>query len=102
MNGKFNFRKFKLVFAEKVETFALVAFIFSLFLLDVNANIIGAYGKDISVNLLLGKRIFEIKRFWVGILFLGFCFFLLSTRTLYHPERKRKKTDIFFITIGIV
>lgn len=96
----FNFKKFKLVFAEKVETFALVAFIFSLFLLDVNANIIGAYGKDIKVNLLFGHTIPSTNMFWIGMLFLGFCFFLLSTRTIYHPQRKRKRMDVLFAVIG--
>lgn len=98
--NNFNFKKFKLVFAEKVETFALVAFIFSLFLLDVNANIIGAYGSDIKVNLLFGETIPATYMFWIGMLILGACFFLLSTRTIYHPKRKRKKTDIIFSVIG--
>lgn len=97
---RFNVKKFKFVFAEKVETFALVSFIFSLFLLDVNANIIGAYGPDIKVNLLFGKTILSTHMFWVGMLFLGFCFLLLTTRTLYHPERRRNRWDVFFAIFG--
>lgn len=99
---KINFKKFKLVFAEKVEMFALVAFIFSLFLLDVNANMIGSYGQEIEVNLLFGKTILATSLFWAGFLFLAFCQFLLSTRTIYHPKRKRKKSDIAFSVIGVI
>jgi hypothetical protein len=96
------FKKFKLVFAEKVEIFGIVGFVFSLFLLDVNANLIGAYGNAIKVNLLFGRTIASTTMFWLGFLLLCFCFLLMSARTLYHPKRKRVKLDLMFILIGIV
>ena len=59
------FKKFKLVFSEKLEMFALVSFIFSLFLLDVNANMMGAYGSDVTVNLFFGKSLSAAFLFWL-------------------------------------
>lgn len=95
-------RKYSLIFAEKLEMFGLMGFIFALFLLDVNANLIGAYGNAIPVNLLFGKTVPATFMFWLGILFLGSCLFILATRTLYHPLRKHHKLDIFGIIIGTI
>lgn len=96
------FKKFKLIAAEKTEMFGLIGFIFSLFLLDVNANLIGAYGQEIQVNLLFGRTIASTSMFWLGFLLLCFCFFLLATRTHYHPLRKRIKWDLTFSVVGII
>jgi heme/copper-type cytochrome/quinol oxidase subunit 4 len=101
--GKIEKRKrLKLIFAEKLEMFAIVSFIFSLFLLDVNANLIGAYGPEISVNILFGSSVKAVQMFWVGLFLLAIFQFLLSTRTLYHSERKRKHWDFFFSLLGII
>jgi heme/copper-type cytochrome/quinol oxidase subunit 4 len=101
-NKEINKAKLKLIFAEKLEMFAIVSFVFSLFLLDVNANLIGAYGTEISVNILFGSTVKAVQMFWVGLLLLAVFQFLLSTRTFYHPERKRKKTDFIFSLFGII
>ena len=95
-------KKFKLIFAEKLEVFGLVGFIFSLFLLDVNANMIGSFGQEVQVNLLFGKTLASVDLFWVGFFLLTLCFLLLGARTMYHPKRNRVKMDLTFSALGVV
>jgi len=95
-------RKKRSKFPDKLEIFALVMFIFALFLLDVNANLIGAYGPDIQANVIAGKTIDATSAFWGG--FIGACvfFLLIVTRSMYNPKKKFTGGDLFFTIVGIV
>lgn len=95
-------KKIKLLAAEKTEMFGLMGFIFALFLLDVNANMIGSYGQEIKVNLLFGSTIAATHMFWLGFLVVLFCFGLLATRSMYHPFRNRKRADLVVSIFGII
>jgi len=96
-----NWKKVKMIFADKVNMASLLLFILSLFLLDVNANIIGAYGNDIKVNFIRGIKFDATSMFWLGFIAAAFFFFLVSTRSLYH-KRKYPRMDLFFAVIGSV
>lgn len=96
-----NWKKAKAVFADKVNMAALLFFILSLFLLDVNANVIGAYGQDIQVNFIRGIKFYATSMFWLGFIAASFFFFLVSTRSLYH-KRKYPRLDLFFAVIGSI
>jgi len=94
--------KRKLNLAEKIEVISLILFIFSLFLLDVNANLIGAYGNETNVNLINGKTIRATTMFWLGFLGSLICLLALGTRRSYNKDRKRKVLDYFFLILGII
>ncbi len=93
--------KAKRIFADKLNMISLVFFILSLFLLDVNANIIGAYGKDVQVNFISGIKFQATSMFWLGFICAAFFFFLVSTRSLYY-KRKYPRMDLFFAMVGAV
>lgn len=97
---KFNLKKFKYTAADKTEVLSLLLWVLSLFLLDVNANLIGAYGSDTYVNLLFGKTIPATTMFWTGFLGAAFFFTLIATRKLYHPKHKKNRFDVFFTVVG--
>lgn len=99
-DGK-NWKKTKKILADKVNMISLVLFILSLFLLDVNANIIGAYGHDVKVNFIAGIKFDATSMFWLGFICAAFFFFLVSTRSLYH-KRKYPRLDLFFAVIGAI
>lgn len=94
-------KKTKKILADKINMISLVFFILSIFLLDVNSNMIGAYGKDIQVNFIAGIKFYATSMFWLGFIAAAFFFFLVSTRSLYH-KRKYPKLDLFFAVIGAI
>lgn len=96
--------KLKILLARKVEVLSMVFFILAIFLLDVNANVIGAYGQGITVNIINGIRYPATTMFWAGFIAACLFFIILATRTIYHPLKARstlrKKFDLIFGIIG--
>jgi len=94
--------KFKKFLVDKLELFSLLFFILSIFLIDVNLNMIGSYGLDVLVNFFNGIKFLSSSMVWLGFLFAGFFFFLICIRSLY----KRRKTltifDSIFGAIGVI
>jgi len=101
-SSKLKVRKFKSLLADKILMLSLILFIFSLFILDVNANNIGAYGLDTQVNLIRGERIPATTMFWTGFIGACFFFFLTTIRSLYHKKKYPSKLDLFFGLIGVI
>lgn len=100
-NKQSKLRKFAKKFANKMSLLALIVFILSLFLLDVNANLIGAYGPKILVNFIKGIKLPATSMFWLGFLGAAVSFLIFSTRSMYLPKMYNKKIDFIFALVGI-
>ena len=99
---KRKWNKFKDISANKAEVLALVLFILSIFLLDVNANIIGAYGPDVNVNIIEGIRIPSTWFFWIGFLGALVFFLILALRQKYRKKKYNSFFETLFIIVGTV
>ena len=91
----------KYVVADKIEVFALVMWVFSLFLMDVNHNLIGAYGNATLVYLIQDK-VASTSMFWIGFFACCIFFATVAFRSKYHPKHYFKKLDIIFTITGIL
>ena len=88
------------VFLKKLEMFSVIVFIFSLFLLDVNANMLMAYGKEVMVTVFGDIFVASTSMFWLGFL-IGLASFLTFTMTsIVMRKGALKKLDVFFAIIG--
>ena len=92
-------KKNKGVFADRIEVFFILLFVFALFLLDVNANLIASYGVETNVPVLMGRIVGATSMFWLGFLVAMVSFFVFSIRSVYRKS-KLKKWDLFFSLIG--
>lgn len=90
------------MFFDKVEILSVVLFILAIFLMDVNLNIISAYGVETRVTVLNDLRLDSVSLFWLGFIASLFFFFLVSIRSLYKRQRHLTKFDITFGAIGVV
>jgi magnesium-transporting ATPase (P-type) len=88
--------------ADKTLILSVLVFVFALFLLDVNANLIGAYGQDTQVNLFNGRTVPATYMFWTGFIFLLLSFLVMALRSMYHPKGYPSKLDILFSIIGVL
>ena len=95
-------RKFIFTLSEKFEILVILIFILSLFLLDVNANLIGAYGKDIPVHIYKEKTVPATSMFWLGFISAFVCLIFLGTRNKYNIRRRRVTLDLIFLIFGII
>lgn len=92
----------KRVLADKVNMISLVCFILSLFLLDVSANNIAAYGIDVTEGFYQGMEVRATDTFWFGFIGAAFFFFLVAIRSLYMRRRYPSKLDLFFGIVGVI
>jgi membrane-associated HD superfamily phosphohydrolase len=90
----------KHVFASKIELFSLILFIFAMFLLDVNANMISAYGPKVMVTFFGNIQVASTSMFWIGFL-VGVASFITFTMISMHLRKGAlKKLDSFLAIIG--
>lgn len=94
-------KKFKAVLIDKIEMLAILLFIFALFLLDVNLNLISAYGLKTTVPFSAQNLVPATSMFWLGFIFMSVCLFIVSIRSIYRRV-KRERPDSFFAIFGIV
>jgi hypothetical protein len=87
------------IFFDKIEMLAILFFIFGVFLLDVQLNMISAYGQDVKVPFFGGKLLSAMSLFWLGMLVACFSFLLFSIRALYR-RKSIKKLDLIFSIMG--
>lgn len=99
---KDGWNEFKEKLADKVNMFSLICFILSLFLLDVSANNIAAYGIDVMEGFYRSVEVRATSTFWVGFLGAAFFFALVSIRSLYSSKRYPSKLDFFFGILGVI
>jgi hypothetical protein len=94
--------KIKKFFVDKVELLSLLFFILSIFLIDVNLNMIGAYGLKTEVNFFNETKFASSSLVWLGFLLAFLFFFIIAIRSMYKRQKKLTKFDIFFGTIGVL
>ena len=58
----------KVRFFDKLELLALLFFVFGIFLLDVNINMVASYGQNVNVHVFLGKTVSSMSMFWLGFI----------------------------------
>ena len=92
--------KLKSIFADKTELLALIFFIFAMFLLDVNANLISAYGPDLKVHVFGNILVPSTSMFWLGIIVGLISFLIFSIEAISRKKGTLKKIDMFFAIIG--
>lgn len=102
MTKRGNWIRTRRVLADKINMFSLVCFILSLFLLDVSANNIAAYGIDVAQGFYRGMEVRATDTFWVGFICAAFFFFLVAIRSLYMRRRYPSKLDLFFGIVGVI
>jgi len=88
-------------FGDRVAIFFILLFIFSLFLFDVNANLLAQYGVDVTVPVISNKIVAATSMFWLGFIVAVFSFFMFSTRHMYR-KLKLRRLDLFFAMIGAI
>jgi len=93
-------KKIKNIFANKTELLALIFFIFAMFLLDVNANMIAAYGSKIEVHFFGNILVSSTSMFWLGIIVGLISFLIFSIESMALKKGALKKIDTFFIILG--
>lgn len=87
---------------DKVQMLAIVFFLLGLFLFDVNANNIGAYGIDTKVGFISGQQLPATSMFWLGFLVSSVCFFIIAIRSMFYHKKYPSKIDVFFGLIGVI
>jgi len=98
---KQNHKRNNLKFKDRIVIFSILLFIFSLFLFDVNANLLAQYGVEVNVPVISNKIVAATSMFWLGFIVAVTSFFIFSTRHLY-KKIKPKKLDLFFAMIGAI
>jgi len=94
--------RWKKVVAHKIVVLALIFFILSLFMMDVNHNLIGAYGKDTLVNLFGGEKVQATSMFWLGIVVAFACLLTVSIRSFYIKKSRIGILDGVFCVLGAI
>jgi len=95
-------RKLKEIIADKVQIISILFFVLSLFLLDVNANLIGAYGNQTLVNIINGIKVPATSMFWLGFIACLTFFFLIAIRSMYFHKTYPSKIDLIFGAMGTI
>lgn len=95
-------QRMKIILADKVNMLSLVLFILSLFLLDVSANNIAAYGIDVTEGFYRGIEVRATSTFWLGFIGAAFFFFLVAIRSMYLKKKYPSKFDLFFGIVGVI
>jgi len=94
-------KSFKSVFLNKFEVLSVLIFIFALFLLDVNLNLIASYSLGINVPVFNGLVVPASSMFWLGFIAMSICLFIVCVRS-FHRRRKFIGFDLFFALMGII
>jgi len=92
-------KRFRNLFFDKVEMLSIIFFIFGIFLLDVQLNLIAVYGSDVAVPVFAGKTVSAMSLFWLGMIVSCISFIVFGIRSLYKKE-VIKKLDLSFAIIG--
>lgn len=87
---------------DKIQMLAIVFFLLGLFVFDVNANNIGAYGLDTKVGVINGSQVPASNMFWLGFLVSAVCFFIITLRSMFYHKKYPSKLDVFFGLIGVI
>jgi len=90
------------VIADKFNIFAIICFLLSIFLLDVNANIISSDGIDTKVSFFGETKFQSTSAFWTGIIGASLFFFLVAIRSFYLKKEKHTKLDLFVAVFGVI
>ena len=69
-------KSFAHVLLHKFEIFSVLLFVFSLFLLDVNLNMIASYGLSTNVPVFNGFVVPAGSMFWIGFITMSLCLFI--------------------------
>jgi amino acid transporter len=88
------------IFLDKLEIFSLVLFIFAIFLLDVNANNIAAFGTGAIVTVFQNVQTTSVSMFWLGFLIGLISFIVFCTASISQRKGALRKVDLFFTIIG--
>lgn len=94
-------RDLKKVFLSKFELFSVLVFIFALFLLDVNLNLIASYGMNTNVPVFQGNVVPATSMFWLGFIAMSVCFFVICVRS-FHRRKRFRGFDVLFSIAGII
>lgn len=94
-------RDIRKIFLDKVGILSIVFFVLALFLLDVNLNLVAAYGLGVESPILNGGVVSSASLFWLGFLMMSVCFFIVSVRS-FSRRKSYRWMDIFFAILGIV
>lgn len=94
--------KLKRVLVDKLEMGSIIFFLLALFLLDVNVNMLAAYGPDVTVTVFGDKRVESTSMFWLGVIVAAISFFIFSARSMYKKQRIPSKLDLFFAVLGVL
>lgn len=97
-----NYNRLKKILADKVNILSLVCFILSLFLLDVSANNIAAYGIAVTEGFYRGTEVRATSTFWFGFIGAAFFFALVAIRSMYVRRKYPSKLDLFFGIFGVI
>ncbi len=89
-------------FLDKFQMLAILLFIGGIFLLDVNANHIGAYGLGIEENFINGIKVRATDMFWLGFIISSLSFFVIILRSMFYHKTYPTKLDIVFGAIGVI
>jgi hypothetical protein len=94
-------KSFTNVLLRKFELFCVLLFIFALFLLDVNLNLIASYGLSTNVPVFNGIVVAASAMFWVGFIAMSVCLFIVCVRS-FHRRKSFLGFDTLFSLFGII
>ncbi len=94
-------KNFAKILLRKFELFCVLLFIFALFLLDVNLNLIASYEMNVRVPVINGILVPATSMFWLGFISMSVCFFIICVRS-FHRRRRFLGFDTLFSLMGIV
>jgi len=86
---------------DKIQMLAILFFLLGLFVFDVNANNIGAYGLGTKVGVINNNAVPATSMFWLGFLVTAACFFIIAIRSMFYHKEYPTKLDVLFGAIGI-
>ncbi len=92
---------FRKPLAHVTETIAILFFIFAIFLLDVNANVIAMSGNQVLVPVFNDIVVKATSMFWLGLIVATISFFIFAIRSMYKRHVKKAR-DIFFVVLGVL
>jgi hypothetical protein len=95
-------KKIKSIFFDKIKMLALIFFILALFMADVCLNLISADGINTRVPIFLNYSTTATSCFWLGFIFMLFCFLLIAFRSVYKRKSKIGVFDGIFGVIGVL
>jgi len=94
-------RNIKKIFFDKIEILSVVFFVLGLFLLDVNLNLIAAYGLNMNAPVFNGGVFSSAYLFWLGFVIMSVCFFIVAVRS-FSRRKSFRGWDIFFAILGVI